>query len=128
MKKLLLFSILILNTLSYGSPRCLDYQTSKYRSPLRKGPLEVVECTCPCQNYPRSLHADGYKCLVCEHRLLPAQVESTAEQTPDNLTPVTDAFVATTLLASTKKLYDQSKQPKPAAKPKPKAEESWMTF
>lgn len=128
MKKLLLFSMLICSALSYSSPRCLDHQASKYRSPLRKGPLEHVECSCPCQNYPRSHHADGYKCLVCDHRLLPSQIESPTEQTSDNLTPVADAFVASALLASIKNLYDESNQPKPAATPPANTQESWMVF
>lgn len=128
MKKLLLYSLLTLNALSYGSPRCLDHQTSKYKSPFRKGPLEIVECTCPCQNYPRSNHADGYKCLVCDHRLLPSQIEISEQQTSDNLTPVADAFVASALIASTKNLYDESKLPKPGATPPTKTDEDWLTF
>lgn len=125
MKKLLFMCLLTLGSLSNGSPRCLDHQTSKFKSPLRKSPLEIVECNCPCQNYPRSHHADGYKCLVCEHKLIPMPLETSSTV---NTQPSTNAAIASTLVASSQKLYHELKQPKPIATPQKPTEESWMIF
>lgn len=128
-KLLLLFGLLTLNAMSFSSPRCLDHQTSSFKSSSRKSPLEIVDCSCPCQNYPRSQHADGYKCLVCEHRLLPSSIEPLPnKQSSDNLIPATDAFIAKALISSTQRFYNESKQKPRVAKSSTKAEDAWMTF
>ncbi len=68
---LVLFCLLSLEPIIHSSPRCLGCTSFRFR----KGPLEIVECNCPCQNYPRSKHADGYACLVCGHKLIPRDIE-----------------------------------------------------
>lgn len=128
MKKLLLCGLLVVNALNYGSPRCLEHKTSKHKSPLRKSPLTIAECTCPCQQYPRSNHADGYKCLICDHRLLPSRIQSSNQQAPDNLTPVSDAFLASALIASSQLLYNESTQPKPIKLQKETKDDDWMSL
>ena len=78
MKKLLLFSLLALQATTYSSPNCLGHTGLRFR----KSSLEKVDCNCPCQKYPRAAHENGYKCLTCDHTLIPASIQAPAVTIP----------------------------------------------
>ena len=72
MKKLLFICLLALDAIIYSSPNCFGY----YGPRFRRDSLEKVECNCPCQNYIRAGHVDGYKCLTCGHKLIPREINT----------------------------------------------------
>lgn len=72
MKKILLLGLLASEAISYTSPNCMEHLGPRFR----KSSLEKISCNCPCRSYPRAGHADGYKCLVCNHALLPEEFKT----------------------------------------------------
>lgn len=94
MKKLLLLLILSYETISLGSNLCIGHVGRRFRKHapivLNSHEDERIACNCNCYQQPRSRHEHGHKCLKCDHRLLPHDVE---KQTKVILTPEAENYI-----------------------------------
>ncbi len=75
-KGILAMSIMLLTMTLQSCPECFDYAGQRFR----KTPfIKITDCNCPCANYPRSNHENGYRCIVCGHRMLPRNIDQKKE-------------------------------------------------
>lgn len=65
MKKILIFTMIILKATSYmySAIGCMDIEELQYKT-VKNFPLRYIKCSCPCRKYPQDRAA---RCIQCGH-------------------------------------------------------------